>query len=255
MLQIREAQMAALACDVQERFEGEMCVLFVRAYPRECQQAGGPESMLRWVRTGTRMAQTNGFNGRREIAIWLSLMLILGADFAIDPQLPWVRELLDPDSDPDPGERLELLFKHTLDYLGKTAGKDGELVVRALLRMRAIDFASVPALDDEAAVDDACQRLRAVYPQKFAFQGHALTAMNVARQRCAAREWGLQGPGAEFLFVLLSFMLGSGFVDDPLHGWARDVLQARDGESVGGTRATRLEAAAREHLDLSLMSV
>jgi hypothetical protein len=254
VLVIRQAQMHALGSDVQGRFEAELCDVFVRAYPRECRQAGGPAAMLRWVATGTRNSLANGYTSRHEVAVWLSLMLILGVDFADDPQLPWVRELLDPAVEPDPAQRLDLLFEHTLDYLGRTAGENAELMVRALLRMRAIEFASLPALEDEAAVDDWCQRLRALYPQKFAFQGYALTAVNVACQRLRARELGLRGPGGEFLFVLLSFMLGSGFDHDPLHGWAGAILHPAPAHDEDGDRAARLEAAARGHLEMSLAS-
>ncbi len=251
---IREAQMKVLGNNVQERFEAELCDVFMRAYPRECRQAGGGAAMLRWVNSGARAALANGFTSRREIAVWLSLAMILGVDFAIDPQLPWVREFLNSVAESEPGDRLDSLFAYTLEYLGKTAGENAELVVRALLRMRAVDFTSLPALEDEAAVDDACQRLRALYPQKFAFQGYALTALNVARQRLRARDLGLWGPGGEFLFVLLSFMLGSGFEHDPLHGWAGAILHPAPGDDRDGDRAARLEGAAREHLEMSLTS-
>jgi len=253
MLVIRAAQMKVLGNNVQERFEAELCDVFMRAYPRESRQAGGRPAMLRWVQSGVRAAIDKGYTSRREVGVWLSLMMILGVDLAVDPQLPWVREFLN-NTESEPGDRLDSLFKYTLEYLGKTAGENAELVVRALLRMRFIDFASLPELDDEAAVSDACQRLRAVYPQKFAFQGYALTAMNIARQRRRAREVGLRGPGGEFLFVLLSFMLGSGFHRDPLHGWAGAILHPAPGYNRDGDRAAQLEAAAREHLEMSLTS-
>lgn len=255
MLVIRQAQMKALGADLQRRFEAELCGVFIRAYPRECRQAGGPAAMLRWVETGVRMARSRGFTARREVALWLVLMMTLGVDFAVDPQLPWVRGFLDAASGEDSdGDRLDGLFEYTLRYLSRTAGERSELVVRAMLRMRAVDFSAVPELEDDAAVDDSCRRLRALYPQKFAFQGQALTAANVAQQRLRAREFCLSGPGWEFLFVLLSFMLGSGFEHDPLHGWAGAILHPSPGDSENGDRGTRLEAAAREHLEMSLTS-
>jgi hypothetical protein len=251
MLVIREAQMKVLGRDAQAAFEAQLCDVFIHGYPRECRQAGGPAAMLRWVRFGLQSAAAAGYRSAYQSGRWLALMLILGVDFTSDPQLPWVQECLDPSAEPDPTARIDRLFEQTLDYLGATAGEDAEFVVRALLRVRAIDFGSLPALQGEAAVDEACKRLRALYPQKCAFQGPALTAMTVAAHRLRARTLGLQTPAGEFLFVLLSFMLGSGFDHDPLHGWAGEILHPVAGGD-GGDRTARLEAAARTHLAISL---
>ncbi len=252
MLVIREAQMKSLGRGVQDRFAARLCDVFVQAYPRECRQAGGPTAMLRWVRIGLDSAVAAGYLSQYESGRWLALMLILGVDFAIDPQLPWVRDCLDATVVPDPSDRIDLLFERTLDYLGDTAGKDAEYEVRAMLRMRAIDLGSLPALPDEAAVAAACDRLSVLYPRKFAFQGPELTAKTVARQLLRAHEMGLAGPAGEFLFVMLSFMMGSGFDHDPLHPWAFAILHPAIGDSDGDDRTARLEAAAREHLAMSL---
>jgi hypothetical protein len=255
MLVIRESQMKSLGLYAQEQFAAQMCDIFVQAYPRECRQAGGPSAMLRWARTGLNAAAAAGYLTEYENGRWLALMLILGVDFAIDPQLPWVRDCLDPRAIPDSTQRIDLLFERTLDYLGDTAGKDAGYEVRAMLRMRAIDFQSLPALPDAAAVADACDRLRVLYPRKFAFQGPEVTASAVAQQLPRARELGLAGPAGEFLFVVLSFMLGSGFDHDPLQPWASAILHPTPGDGANGDRAARLEAAAREHLAQSLSKV
>ncbi len=251
MLVIRKAQMQALGSYVQESFAARLCDVFVQAYPRESRQAGGPSAMLRWVQFGLRSAAAAGYVTQYECGRWLALMLTLGVDFAIDPQLPWVRDCLDPAISANPTDCIELLFEQTLDYLGDTAGQHAGYEVRAMLRMRAIDLALLPALPDAAAVDDACDRLSVLYPQKFAFQGPELTARAVAQQLLHARELGLHGPAGEFLFVLLSFMMGSGFHHDMLHPWASAILHPA-GDDSSGDRAARLEAAARAHLAMSL---
>jgi len=251
MLAIRPAQMEVFGDDARARFEVELRDVFARAYPRETRQAGGPAALLDWVRLGVGAATLAGYRSQYEVGRWLSLMLILGCDFAIDPQLPWVHESLEPAVEPDPAERIERLFEQTLDYLGATAGQSAERVVRAMLRIRASDFGAVPALQGAAAVDDACARLRALYPEKFAFQGADLTARNVVLQHQRAREFGLRGPAGQFLFVALSFMLGSGFDHDPLHPWASAILHGPASDDADD-RAATLEAAARAHLATSL---
>ncbi len=249
MLVIREAQLKALGADERARFEAKLRDVFLAVYPRECRQAGGAAAVLAWVRHGLRASDAAGYRSGYEGARWVALTMMLGVDFAIDPQLPWVRDELDASDEPDGAARLNRLYARTVDYLGATAGEDAELVVRALLRIRAIDYAAIPVLSNEAAaVADTCSRLEALYPEKFAHQGAALTAQVVARDRARARDFGLHEAGGQFLFVMLAFMLGSGFDHDLLHGWAGEALRSGN----DGDRAARLEAAALAHAAQSL---
>ncbi len=250
MLTIRDQQMTALGEGAQAEFERQLVGIFMHAYPRECRQAGGEPAIVQWVGSGVRTAASGGYSSRFEVSRWLSLMLILGSDFANDPQLPWVSECLDPDLPADTTDRITILYERTLDYLGDTAGENAERVVRAMLRMRKIDFAAIPAVEDVAWPAECCSMLSSLYPEKFNFQGADLTQRSVRQFVSRARELGLSGPAGEFLYVLLAFMLGSGFDQDPLHPWAAAVLH----QDAGGDRSAELEAAAREHLELSLAS-
>jgi hypothetical protein len=249
-LVMRKQQMSELGAAVQSRLDAQLADVFMRNYPRECRQAGGEAAILGWVRSGLLRAAAAGCRSQFECGRWLSLMFILGHDFSRDIQLPWVRALLDDTTITDSTDRIALLYEQTIDYLGETAGEDAELVVRALLRMREIDFQALPQLDSEAWVADCCDRLHDLYPQKFDFQGAELTASAVRLHLARARSLGLSGAAGEFLFVLLAFMLGSGFDTDPLHGWASQILHG--GGAPTADRAARLQAAAREHLSLSL---
>ncbi len=248
MLVIRERQLSVLGEGASARFEAQMVQTFLQAYPRECRQAGGSQVIAHWVHAGLQAAIAAGYRSQFEASRWLALMLILGVDFATDPQLPWVRKYLDSRRIKDPGERMALLYDETIDYLGDTAGEDAERVVRAMLRMRKVDFAAIAAPDGEAWSADCCARLHSLYPEKFEFQGAELTAQTVREFLSRASEFGLHQAGGQFLFVLLSFMLGSGFHHDPLHPWAGQVLH----NGSAASRAGELEKAAREHLEQSL---
>jgi hypothetical protein len=251
MLLIRQTQLAALGQHVRTEFEEKLCACFVQAYPRECRQAGGPSVMLRWVRVGVNAAVAAGYTSQQACGRWLMLTMMLGIDFISDPQLPWLTNCLHSASDLAPDERINEAFDEALFYLGATAGEDAEHVVRAMVRIRDSDFASVPPLQGRSAVDDACGRLHQLYPEKFAFQGAELTAIAVASQLARARALGLASAGGGFLFVLLSFMLGSGFDHDPLHPWAAEILSPAI-ELSPDERAARLEVAARAHMSISL---
>jgi hypothetical protein len=253
MLLIRQPQLVALGQHVRAGFEEKLCACFVQAYPRECRQAGGPAAMLRWVRAGVGAAVAAGYTSQHACGRWLLLMMMLGIDFASDPQLPWMAKWLDPASKLAPDDRIDDAFDEALSCLGATAGEDAEFVVRAMLRIRDLDFASLPLLEGQAAVADACERLHRLYPEKRAFLGGDSTAAVVESYLGRAHALGLVSAAGGFLFVLLSFMLGSGFDHDPLHPWAAEILSPAVALS-SGERAARLELAARAHLSISLSS-
>jgi hypothetical protein len=253
MLQIRQTQLVALGQHVRAGFEEKLCACFMQAYPRECRQAGGPDGMLEWVRSGVGAALAAGYTSQRACGRWLLLMMMLGAHFSADPQLPWLKNHLHPANGLSPDERIDDAFDEALYYLGATAGKDAERVLRAMLRIRDCDFAAVPPLQGQDAVDDACARLQRLYPEKYAFQGAELTGAAVASHLARARALGLAGAGGGFLFVLLSFMLGSGFDRDRLHPWAAEILDPAVALS-SDQRAARLEAAARAPMSISMSS-
>ena len=102
MLVIREAQMDGFGQAARSRFEQGMVELFLSNYPRECDQAGGKTQIGHLVRHGVKAAADRGFTSKRQVSAYLCLMFILGVDFASDPQLPWVADLLDVNAIADP---------------------------------------------------------------------------------------------------------------------------------------------------------
>lgn len=177
--------------------------------------------------------------------------MMLGVDFATDIQYPWMDTILDPKKNYDPTDRLDRALAAAIEHLGRIAGEDAEFVVRATLRMRRIDFAQVPALCEPAAIADNCARLKAAYPEKYTELGATLTHSCVTHWRATARSLEIGDSGGQFLFVLSSATLGSGFYIDPLQPWAKAVLDPLTDLS---TRSARFEAEVRAHLQSSLES-
>jgi hypothetical protein len=250
MLAIRQAQLEVLGQHQQAAFEARLTAVFAQNYPRESLQAGGPEGLSRWVHQCVQAAMSAGYRSQRQCGRWLLLSMMLGAGFATDPQLPWVAtQLADVDTDPD--DRLDGVLDDALAHLGATAGEQGQRVVRAMLRIRDFDFATVPPLAGPEALADACSRMQALYPELFQQMGPELGARCVEGHLRAAALHGLgPGPGA-FLYALLCLMLGHGFAQDALHPWAAEALNAQQPLSAGA-RADLLERLARAHMAQSL---
>lgn len=253
MLVIRQAQIQVLGKRTQADFQERVIDMLAENYPRECRQAGGRLQMNIFVQQGIEKAAARGFLSQREVILFVTLMMILGAGFENDPQLPWVADLLDEAVIADPTVRIENLFAETIAYLEATAGEDCALLVRAMLRIRDYDLASVPTSQGDAWVTEVLTVLKQFYPQKFSSQGeHATRDMAQAGVRRAAG-YGLTDRIGIFVFLECMFMLGSEFDCDPLQPWASAVLNDR-AIADESERSQRLYHAAMTHLAQSLSS-
>ncbi len=253
MLVIRNAQVTALGQVTRDGFEEELTAFVLKNYPRESRQAGGPAQIRIFVRQGIAAAESFGLGTQRELRIFVALMLMLGADFPRDFQIPWAAEALAETSFPDATLRCEHLFGTALSYLEATAGKRGELIVRALLRVRAFDLRTVPSVLGAAWVTEVCGIWKRLYPEKFEFQGEAICRALIEHAIPRAHACGLHDAVGIFLHATLMFFAGIGYDRDPLHPWATAVLAGGSGAPDPGI-GQRLYAAAMEHLEQSLTS-
>jgi hypothetical protein len=94
---------------------------------------------------------------------------------------------------------------------------------------------------------DLLIQLAAVHPRKFAEVGeqnlYDLTRLAVE----ACKRFDLADRWAVVLMAQLMFLLGAGFLGDPLYAWAHEALQAAAGAGVD-EKLERLMRAARAHL-------
>lgn len=251
MLVIRGAQMKVFGEGIQNRFEESLTEFLLANYPRECRQAGGGAAIGLFVRKGVASAARFGFTTRREVRLFANLMMMLGVDFSSDLQIPWAAAGLEPEAFPDPTLRCEQLFHAALAYLEATAGRQGESIVRAMLRVKALDLQTVPTTQDEAWAPGICAIWRRLYPEKFNLQGLPICLSLIEYAVPRAQAHRMKDPIGAFVHATLMFFLGTGYDHDPLHPWASAVL--RDSSLPSGLAiGERLHAAALEHIEQSL---
>lgn len=110
MLNVREQQMEALALNTTplQEAEAELVAHVRRAFPEQCQQLGEDRTHV-VVLYGLGRALEHGFNRRQQIARYLNLMFLFGADFDRDPKLPWASQVLTEPSLKDELDRMDRL--------------------------------------------------------------------------------------------------------------------------------------------------
>lgn len=207
------------------------------------QYAGlGREPMRAVVQRGIVRAVAWGLEGDRFVLGWVALMLMLGASFDDDPQIPWARARLTEPAVAAP-VRLERTYAAALDHLDRIVGADNEHLVRALVRLRDLDYA--PLADTTAAtrVDAITATLGRAYPEKAAAQDPAATRAVIADAALLARTHGVDSGIGAALCGGLAFMIGSGFATDPQVPWVAETF-AIAASSDDKTAALRREVDA-----------
>jgi hypothetical protein len=249
MLMIRHEQLRALGQAPNQQFQDNLMQYSESFYPEEC-QAMGQHQLRLFVRHAIDVSTAEGYPLEREIAYFLSLMFMLGIDFHCDPQLPWNFGSIGDSRLVDRAGKMDDFFAGAMEYLDETAGPDNEHLVRAMIRVRNYDFNQVPALgaDFVEKVGDVLERF---FPEKFAYQGEAVTWDIIRAGTEQAAQYGIRDHQGLFCYSALMFMEGSGMHKDPVYGWIGRILN-EPGLSAPGARGMQLFRAAKEHIAESL---
>ena len=249
MLIIRDPQMAALKRLPRRQFETKIIGHLSQFYKREYKDLG-PEQMRLVVRHGIERAEQYGFRSLREITYYASLMFFLGSDFDRDPQLPWAAALLADCPEDNPSQCIVRLWEQAMAYMDEIVGEKNEYLIRALLRIRNAGLELVPQSFGDSFVNDLNDILNRLYPQKWCHQGKATSAAMIRNSFELAEHYGLRAHKGVYVFVVLMFMLGSGFHNDPFFPWAIRILNDQSLERRAKT--AELYATSMGYLDMAL---
>lgn len=245
MLTISQDQIESLKRAASERFLSRTLRHIETHFSTHWRIIG--EAQLRVViRLAVERAGRHRLTTERDVCLYLNLMLLLGSAFDADMQLPWAGKILSDAAVPNPQGRLERVYDAALEYLDRVVGKRDEHWERALKRvaMHVNDKTAVPRAANFA--DDAISMLESIYPHKFAAAGEEVIRTFIAAAARAAGEYGAASWKHVMLYLVLAYMLGSGFDRDPQFPWAGEIL--RDASSPDPV--IRLERLRTEGLSM-----
>jgi hypothetical protein len=248
MLVIRREQLSALGREPRLQFEGELVQHGFQFYPDECNLIGRAE-VLKLAQSAIEISTQQGFPLEREIAYFFSLMFMLGIDFYRDPQLPWNWESGDTTLAERVGS-MHAFFGAAMKYIDLIAGPSNERLIRAMIRVKNYDLRTAPARGGEFE-DNLCGVFEKFFPEKYAYQGEAVTRALIRAGIKEARQYGIEDNQGILSYTGLMFMVGSGMHQDPLYPWISRTLNDPK-LSAGTIRGGRLFQAAGEHIAQSL---
>ncbi len=249
MLLIRREQMSALGRQPRLQFESELVQHGFQFYPDECNLIGRAE-VLKLVQSAIELSTQQGFPLEREIAYFLSLMFMLGVDFHRDPQLPWNWEAGGESTLAERVGSMHVFFAAAMKYIDLIAGPANGHLIRAMVRVKKYDLSTAPPRGGEFE-GNLCGVLEKFFPEKYAYQGEAVTRTLIQAGIKESRQYGIEDNQGILSYTGLMFMVGSGMHQDPLYSWISKTLHDPK-LSAGTIRGRRLFQAAGEHIAQSL---
>jgi hypothetical protein len=244
MLVIRESQLAAFADASRHGLERRLLAGIAREFPAAAARFGAP-ALQALVRLGIEKAGAHGLEAETDVQVYLWLMLLYGSHWEQDPQTAWAATALAA-REGSPSERLGALWSRAQAWRQRVMGEaDAE-------QTAALGYVLSRSVEDLCKSSSRSQRdllmqFAAVHPRKFAEVGEAglydLTrlAVEACKRFDVADRWGV------VLVAQLMFLLGAGFLGDPLYPWAQQALREARGAGVD-EKLERLLQAARAHM-------
>jgi hypothetical protein len=213
----------------------------------------GDVPMRTLVRSGMKRAKKHGFTHRGPVRFYIETMILLGADFDTDPQYPWACERLRDSAVLNQTQRADRLYNTLMDFLESVAGPDREYATRALHKAKEIPFEPTPVSSPDFG-EVMIRRMQEVHPEKVDYVGQAAMRELVSRAIEEARRFSVSTDAGVCLFLGLMFMLGHGFVHDPMYPWLANTLSNPAVEHPQ-KRVERLYSKAMTYLDRVLLHI
>jgi len=241
MLTIRKEQMLAFEQAAMGRFEEEMAAHCREFSPRLCEVVGDDQVRLA-VRDAIGRCRGHGFTSRGPIRLYIEMAFLFGSAFDTDPQYTWASRILHAES--EQMVRAERLFARILEYQEKIPDPDPGEMIRTLKGL-----SGWAANNESSSITEFASSMRReiarISPQKTAYAGEARMTDLVLEGCAAAARHGLSTVHGQALMGMLMFVFGHGFIEDPLHPWAWNLLgNERINDPAGRVVALEKEACA-----------
>jgi len=225
MLQMRPAQLEVFESAAARRFEATLTAALRQRIPGHV-RAMGESGLRKLVALGVKRAQAWGFHDQRSVWYYLRVMAWLGSHFDHDQQYPWALAMLGEPAADGAQNRAERLYKTALAYWRLVAGDNHAYLSDAVSflvgRDAALCLGPAGGLADPQTLAD---RLAPVHWERYAAQGEGAVLSLTETGLAQAAQQGLHTPLDRAVYVLLQFLLGSHFVEDPQYPWTGRLLR------------------------------
>jgi len=229
MLEIRKEQMDVFGKIAAKRFEDQMVAYIEKSFPK-AYIALKEDRVREIVRYEWEKAKGYGLKSERGVKLYISLTFLLGSGFDTDFQLPWAEKILKDETISDESVKCDNLYEESMNYYYIVAGADGENIDEALRRIQSerIDGLSASRVVSEDMFRDfdlqLKMRLKRIFPEKYEYLGEEGITRLIQSGIESAKKYNMTTERGIFVYLVMMFILGSGFDTDLKYYWIKEIL-------------------------------
>jgi len=250
MLVIRNEQLKILGRGPLEKYEARIVQHFFKYFTLESRHLG-KEKLICFIKLGIFKAGEYGYETQKQALYFITIMFLLGSYFDEDPLHIWVKDKLIDEHCIDLDTRIQSTYSDIINYLEDMYGEGGSKFFRSLVQFKKINIVDLSEFYESDLENSLMRKLQYCYPEKYKWHGDKCVYSLVSQQLKIADRHNILSYRGKAIFVSIAFMVGNGFIKDPLQTWAGEIL---DNEHTGADETTvnNLYNAAISQIKLTL---
>jgi hypothetical protein len=241
-MRIRKAQVLALHEPLTKAFEAELFRDISTYFPERHTFLGDAHTRAT-IRLGIDSSRAHGLQIKRGMAMYVTLMFILGSYFGDNPLYPWARKILVDDRGVDEATRAHRFYNKLRRYLSEVRDENKKYIEPIELFPEEPLLTSSQARGGADLEEALLERLKAIAPSHVSTAGDESTRALIRLGMERAAHHLITSTEGLSMFVSLTFLLGLDFDQDPQFPWAAEALSPRADDAIESA-ALRLRDAA-----------
>jgi hypothetical protein len=196
-------------------------------FPVSCQYMD-EKALISIITAGSEKALHYGFTTRYEVCLFIDIMMMVGTSFDTDLQLPFVRKILKLPIAINPHQKIEQLLDNTYDYLEEVIGETEIFPVIQYEQLLDEPIQNLAPSDAPLLENAMLEMLRNFWPAKYLYTGEGILKQLILQGSKLAGSFGFTNRVSVAYFLLLQFVLGHQFYNDPAYIGIGEVLKNKD---------------------------
>lgn len=227
MLVIRKEQIEAMKEAPLGAFKEQMFYHFREKFP-QIYELIGKKQMQEVISLGIKRARAHGFNTKGAVRKYITLMFTLGSYFDEDPLLPWINKILEEGRQSVSIATMRKLYTEAMDYILRITGENNEFYNLAIQRAKETSFEALTEDSSKDLMEQIHSDLSRLYPERYKEITETSITNIIVKGKDSAKKYGLETRAGVRVYLILMFMFGSHFDQDPLHPWAALALDNKN---------------------------
>jgi len=220
---IRNEQLEVFKHSALNNFKASLLEYIKKYFPNHWQIVG-QKQLSKVIKLGIDQANSYGLKSKREIYMYVSLMLYLGSFFDTDIQMDWAEKILNDQSIKNSFVKSRILYDRAEKYMASVYGVDHKYLKAALNRLIKDIKVYTSNYNDYYLERYLHKFFMWFYPEKYNAVGQKKLNEIIVQSTNHTRKYDIKNRRGIIIYSSMMYLLGHHFDKDPQFSWAGNIL-------------------------------